>query len=240
VASYVFYGYWSYKFLGLLMFSTTLDYFLGIWIYRQKSQTNKKRLVVLSVLVNLGILGFFKYFNFFADNFYTLNNLINQDSSRSFFLEIVLPVGISFYTFQSMSYTLDVYYGSTKPHYDYLSFATYVAFFPQLVAGPIVRHSDLVYQLEDPKRGIFESTNFSKGVNLFVFGLSKKMLLADRLAEAVDPALNSLTFLSTAESWLVAIGYTLQLYFDFSGYSDMAIGLGKMMNFDYPINFNSP
>jgi len=239
-ASYFFYGYWNYKFVALIFASTALDFMLGLKIHDAKTQEAKKRLVILSVIVNLGILGFFKYFNFFIDNFYELTSLITQDSSRSFYLNIILPVGISFYTFQSMSYTIDIYFGTTKPHRDFFAFAAYVALFPQLVAGPIVRHSDLVYQLEDPAKAKFDPENFAKGLMLFTLGLAKKMILADRLAEAVDPALTNVAFLSTAEAWLCAVGYTLQLYFDFSGYSDMAIGLGSMMNFWFPQNFNSP
>ncbi len=240
LASYVFYGYWNYKFVGLLLFSTTLDFYLGLAIHNSTIQQRRKKLMILSVISNLGILGFFKYSNFFIDNFYELNSLLANDSSRTFFLEIILPVGISFYTFQSLSYTIDVYYKKTQPHRDFVTFATYVALFPQLVAGPIIRHSDLVYQLEDPTRGSYNSDNFSKGILLFVIGLSKKMLIADLLANAIDPALSRVDTLSTLESWLCSVGYTLQLYFDFSGYSDMAIGLGTMMNLHFPQNFNSP
>ncbi len=240
LSSYFFYGYWNYKFVALLLLSTTLDFYLGLAIYNAKTDLRRKRLLILSVITNLGILGFFKYFNFFVDNFYELSSLITNDTQRTFFLEIVLPVGISFYTFQSMSYTIDVYYRHTEPHRDFFAFAAYVALFPQLVAGPIVRHSDLVYQLEDPKKGFFNAENFSKGIILFVIGLSKKIILADLLAAAVDPALVGLQNLSTLEAWLCTVGYTLQLYFDFSGYSDMAIGLGLMMNYEFPRNFNSP
>lgn len=240
ISSYFFYGYWNYKFVSLLLLSTTLDFYLGLAIHNAKTELLRKRLLILSVITNLGILGFFKYFNFFVDNFYELSSLITNDSRRTFFLDIVLPVGISFYTFQSMSYTIDIYYRHTEPHRDFFAFAAYVALFPQLVAGPIVRHSDLVYQLEDPKKGFFNAENFSKGIILFIVGLSKKIILADLLAAAVDPALVGLQNLSTLEAWLCTAGYTLQLYFDFSGYSDMAIGLGLMMNYDFPRNFNSP
>ncbi|MBP7652151.1 MBOAT family protein [Candidatus Dependentiae bacterium] len=240
ISSYFFYGWWNYKFLSLLLLSTSLDYYLGLLIYNTQSEQKRKKLLILSVITNLGILGFFKYFNFFVENFYTLSSLINNESSRTFFLEIVLPVGISFYTFQSMSYTIDVYYKKTQPHRDFMAFASYVALFPQLVAGPIIRHSDLVYQLEDASRGKWNGNNFARGLFFFVIGLSKKIIIADHLAGAIDPALDNLDAVSTLESWLCALGYTFQIYFDFSGYSDMAIGLGWMMNFHFITNFNSP
>lgn len=240
LSSYIFYGYWNYKFVLLLIISTTLDYYLGIAIFNSKDSIRRKQLLLVSIITNLGILGFFKYFNFFVDSFYDLSSLIGNESQRTFFLEVVLPVGISFYTFQSLSYTIDVYYNKTKPHYDYFAFAAYIALFPQLVAGPIIRHSDLVYQLEDTKRGFFNAENFAKGIVLFIIGLSKKVILADFLAATIDPALVGLQNLSTIEAWLCTFGYTLQLYFDFSGYSDMAIGLGLMLNLVFPWNFNSP
>ncbi len=240
LSSYVFYGYWNYKFVALLIFTTIVDYNIGLIIHEKQDPIVRKRLLQLSIAINLGILGFFKYFNFFIDSFYSVTNLISSEPSRAFFLEIVLPVGISFYTFQSMSYIIDIYYKKTEPHRDFFAFAAYVALFPQLVAGPIIRHSDLVYQLEDPTRGKFNWHNFSEGLHFFVIGLSKKIILADRIALAIDPALLNMNNLSTPEAWLCALGYTAQLYFDFSGYSDMAIGLGKMMNFQFPQNFNSP
>ena len=240
ISSYIFYGYWNYKFVALLILTTSIDYNIGRILFKTIDQTKRKRLLLASLVSNLTILGFFKYFNFFIDSFYSITNLISSDPSRMFFLEIVLPVGISFYTFQSLSYTMDIYFRKSEPHNDFIAYASYVALFPQLVAGPIVRHSDLVYQLEDPSRGTFNWNNFSQGIHLFVIGLSKKIILADRLALAVDPALLNLSSLSTVEAWLCALGYTAQLYFDFSGYSDMAVGLGKMMNFDFPQNFNSP
>lgn len=240
IASYIFYGYWNYKFVALLLLTTVIDFYIGLAISKLEDPVKRKRLLQFSLAVNLSILGFFKYFNFFIGSFYSLTSMMSSDPSRQFFLEIVLPVGISFYTFQSMSYIIDIYYKRTKPHTDFAAFAAYVALFPQLIAGPIVRHSDLVYQLEDPSRGTFDWNNFAQGIHLFCVGLCKKILLADRIALAIDPALLNFSSLSTPEAWLCALGYTAQLYFDFSGYSDMAIGLGRMMNFEFPQNFNSP
>lgn len=240
ISSYIFYGYWNYKFVALLFGTTVMDFVVGLKLSELKNPVHRKRLITLSVCTNLSVLGFFKYFNFFADSFHSLTNLITNDPSRIFFLEIILPIGISFYTFQSLSYTIDVYRKKAEPHRDFAAFAAYVAFFPQLVAGPIVRHSDLVHQMEDPSRGIFNWSNFAQGIHFFSVGLCKKILLADRIALAIDPALINFSALSTPEAWLCALGYTAQLYFDFSGYSDMAVGLGKMMNFEFPQNFNSP
>lgn len=240
ISSYIFYGYWNYKFVSLLILTTVVDYYIGLALHERKDPKKRKKLLQFSIVLNLSILGFFKYFNFFVDSFYDITSLISNDASRTFFLEIVLPVGISFYTFQSMSYIIDIYFHKTEPHRDFAAFAAYVALFPQLIAGPIIRHSDLVYQLEDPSRGKFNWNNFAQGIHLFVVGLSKKIILADRIALAIDPALLNLSNLSTPEAWLCILGYTAQLYFDFSGYSDMAVGLGRMMNFQFPQNFNSP
>ena len=240
ISSYIFYGYWNYKFIGLILLTTIIDFNIGLALSRFDNPLTRKRLMQLSIVTNLTILGFFKYFNFFVDSFYEVTSLLGSTSSREFFLEIVLPVGISFYTFQSMSYIIDVYYKKTEPHRDFVSYATYIALFPPLIAGPIIRHNNLVHQLEDPTRGKFNWNNFAQGIHLFVIGLSKKIIFADRIGMAIDPALLNMSNLSTPEAWLCALGYTAQLYFDFSGYSDMAIGLGKMMNFDFPQNFNSP
>jgi len=240
LASYFFYGYWNYKFIPLLLLSTSLDFYLGLKMADTEDPRRRKQLLLLTLVSNLGLLGYFKYAVFFTDNFFVLTSLINSDWRKSFTLDIVLPVGISFYTFQSMSYTIDIYLRQTKPHRDFVAFATYVALYPQLIAGPIVRHSELVFQLENPSRFRFDAKAFALGLVLFTLGLAKKVILADRLAAAVDPALLNLSLLSTAEAWLSILGYTLQIYFDFSGYSDMAIGLGSMLGFSFPKNFDSP
>ncbi|MBU6154682.1 MAG: MBOAT family protein [Bdellovibrionales bacterium] len=239
-SSYVFYGFWNYKFIALLLFSTLVDFLLGIRIHETKDQSAKKRLLWISIIINLGVLGYFKYCNFFVESALGLARWLNFPPGSSFHLDVVLPIGISFYTFISLSYTIDVYLGRCKPHRDLLAYAGFVAFFPHLVAGPLIRHDELVHQLEDPEKGRFNPSSFAEGIQLFVIGLSKKILIADRLADGVNPVLKVLPYLSTLEAWLCAIGYSFQLYFDFSGYSDMAVGLAKMMNVRFPQNFNSP
>lgn len=235
LSSYFFYGFWNYKFIPLLLASTFIDFYVGKRLHHTKGAAKRKSLLLISLFTNLGLLGFFKYFNFFTSSVYAI---AGWESFQTW--DIVLPVGISFYTFQSMSYTIDVYRKKTGPYEDFTSFAAYVSLFPQLVAGPIIRHNDLVYQLQDPNTYKFDSEQFSKGIILFVIGLSKKVLIADRIGHTVDTILPNLEYLTGLESWLCLVGYTVQLYFDFSGYSDMAIGLGKMMNLNFPINFNSP
>jgi alginate O-acetyltransferase complex protein AlgI len=240
VSSSLFYGFWNYKFVALLLFSTAVDFILGIQIHEAKNPRHRKLLLILSIVVNLGVLGFFKYFNFFMDNFYGVAHWFSPTLERHFVLDVVLPIGISFYTFISLSYTIDVYLKRALPHRDFFAYAGFVSFFPHLVAGPLIRHDELVFQLEDPKRGRFNATNFSHGILFFVMGLCKKILIADRLADGVNPVLETLPMLSSLEAWLCAFGYAFQLYFDFSGYSDMAVGLAKMMNIQFPQNFRSP
>src|SRR5690606_8782814 len=199
----------------------------------------KKFLLTISVGLNLGLLFFFKYLNFAISNINIVlmglgfGEIEHVDS-------IVLPVVISFYTFQSMSYTIDLYRNHSKPYKNFLSFATYVSFFPQLIAGPIIRHSELVEQLQDAVKKKFDNVYFQQGIFVFVLGLSKKVLLADRIAMGIDPVISMIGQATTLEAWACALGYTLQLYFDFSGYSDMAIGLGLMFGLRFPPNFNSP
>lgn len=203
-------------------------------------QAKRKILLLFSVTTNLSILGFFKYYNFFVESTHQLLETLGFPQGDPYFLNVVLPVGISFYTFQSLSYTIDLYYNKTKAHKNLLSFAAYVALFPQLIAGPIVRHNELVPQLDDVPKSRFSIDNFAVGISFFCIGLAKKVLLADRIAYAIDPAIMNVEHLSLIEGWLCALGYTLQIYFDFSGYSDMAVGLGWMFNLRLPQNFNSP
>ncbi len=238
-SSYFFYGYWNYKFIPLLIFSTFLDFFIGNKLASEQSQKKRKILLYFSILSNLGLLAFFKYYNFSAEsiNFIT-NQLLGTALFRTY--EIVLPVGISFYTFQSMSYTIDLYRKKSKAYNNFFAFAAYVSLFPQLIAGPIIRHSDLVTQLEESTRKKFSSSFFARGIYLFVLGLSKKVLIADRLSAGIDPVIAQISTATTLEAWACALGYTFQLYFDFSGYSDMAIGIGLMLGLKFPQNFNSP
>lgn len=239
LASFYFYGHWNYKFLPLLLFSTFIDFWVGRKLEETENPKKEKRLLLLSLFINLGVLGFFKYSNFFIDNINVLLTALGQSPWENL-PDIVLPVGISFYTFQSMSYTIDLYRSHSKAYKKILPFATYVAFFPQLIAGPIIRHTDLVDQLEEKAKRGFSVDFFKRGVVFFIIGLSKKILIADNIAKAIDPIIGMMDIATTTEAWMCALGYTLQLYFDFSGYSDMAIGLGLMFGLQFPQNFNSP
>lgn len=239
-SSVFFYAYWSTTYVFLLLFTVVLDFYIANRIYYAKNQKTRKALLLTSMIANLSILGFFKYYNFFADS---LNGLFTSMGMHPSFLptfNLILPIGISFYTFQSMSYVIDVYRRTSDAHAHLLEFAGYVTLFPHQISGPLVRHNTIVPQLEASSTYVFHSENFWKGCYFFVFGLAKKMLIADRVAAVVDPLVANMGQASNAEAILAMFGYTTQLYFDFSGYSDMAVGLGLMMNIQFPQNFNSP
>lgn len=234
-ASYVFYGWWRPDFVILMWVSTVIDYACGRRIERGRERGLRgKRWVALSLIVNLGLLGYFKYFNFGID---TLNQILAPygfvplDIAR-----VVLPVGISFYTFQTLSYTVDVYNGAAKTVRNFRDFMCYVAMFPQLVAGPIVRYNAIADQLHDREH---TADKFYRGVLCFQSGLAKKVLIADVLGGLVEQAFDG-RMLGVGDSWFASLAFTFQLYFDFSGYSDMAIGLGLMMGFRLPVNFDRP
>lgn len=236
VMSYAFYGWWDYRFCGLLLISTVIDYCMGRQIANTADRRIARRWLVLSMFSNLSMLGFFKYFDLGADTVNRLAGFLGADAPLVPLLHFILPVGISFYTFQTMSYSIDLYHKRAAVARDWWSFACYVALFPQLVAGPIVRYHELAEQL------VFRShtiDKMSRGTALFILGLAKKILLAD----AVAP-LTSFAFGAQApgfvDAWVGVLAYTMQIYFDFSGYSDMAVGLGLMLGFRFPINFNSP
>lgn len=238
-SSVAFYAYWSSAYVLLLLFTVVLDFYIAKAIFYAESQLQRKALLISSVVVNLSILGFFKYYNFFADS---LNASVTAFGGSSLLpsLQLVLPIGISFYTFQSMSYVIDVYRRTSDAHGHLLEFAGYVTLFPHQISGPLVRHNHIVPQLESSKTYFFQAENFWRGCYFFIFGLSKKMLLADRIAAVVDPLVNNMASASNLEAIMAMLGYTMQLYFDFSGYSDMAVGLGLMMNIQFPKNFDSP
>lgn len=240
-SSVFFYAYWSKTYVFLLLFTVILDFYLAQTIYRAQTERRRKLLLIVSVVANLSVLGFFKYYDFFAGS---VNGLLSETGSAGEgplpLFHLVLPIAISFYTFQSMSYVIDVYRRTSQAHGNLLEFAGYVTLFPHQIAGPLVRHNVIVPQLEDAKTYIFNAENFWRGCYFFIFGLSKKMLIADPLAAVVDPLVANMAYASNLEAWLAMVGYTMQLYFDFSGYSDMAVGLGLMMNIKFPANFNSP
>ena len=228
LASLFFYGWGEPKLLWLMVFTIAVFYLCGLAIGR--SETHKKAWLILSIAVGVGLLGLFKYADFFITS-------LNAATGLSLpLLKLALPVGISFYTFQCLSYTVDVYRGAVPPQKNPISFGAYVALFPQLIAGPIVRYADVARELEERTHSW---ENVGLGLRRFVIGLSKKVILADNLAmlaklcrESAEP--------SVAFTWVYAIAFTLNIYFDFSGYSDMAIGLGQIFGFHFPENFNYP
>ena len=235
--SYFFYGWWDWRFLGLIVISTLVDYTVGLFLERTREQKSRTQLLVLSMVVNLGFLAFFKYFNFFIESFAEMLVSTGLNPSIST-LNIVLPVGISFYTFQSMSYTIDVYYRKIQVEPNFIRFATFISFFPQLVAGPIVRASDFLPQFQTDKK--FEWDRFNAGVSQVLWGFFKKVAVADSLAPFVDQCFADPGAYSSIHLTIGVIFYSFQIYCDFSGYSDIAIGLARILGFDFPRNFRTP
>ena len=236
-ASYFFYGYWDWRFLALILFSTIVDYYAGIGIENAKSVKLKKRFLFLSIGVNIGLLAFFKYFNFFIDSFIEAFNIAGG-SFDPWSLKIILPVGISFYTFQTLSYSIDIYKGKLKPTKDFIGFAAFVSFFPQLVAGPIERASNLLPQFFKERK--FDYQNASNGLTLMIYGFFKKVVIADRLAPYVNNVFDNYTEYNTPTLIIAAVFFSIQIYCDFSGYSLIARGISKMFGFDLMVNFNRP
>lgn len=237
VASYVFYGAWSWKFLSLIAISTVVDYAVGLMLHRAKDRKARRWLLALSCAVNLGILGYFKYCNFFVDSLVDL--LAGLGLSVHYVpLSIVLPVGISFYTFQTMSYTIDVYRRNLAPTRNFLDFALYVAFFPQLVAGPIERATALLPQVVNRRQVTWD--RLVQGGWLVLLGFFKKLVIADNLAPVVDRVFGSGDQVGGLECLLAIYAFAYQIYCDFSGYSDIARGLAKWMGFDLMVNFEMP
>ena len=236
IASLIFYGWGEPKYIVVMVFSILINYISGILIDRFR-RNDKHRLIkpmlIVAIIGNVGILGFFKYTDFLIEN-------INSIAMTSMdMLELALPIGISFYTFQAMSYVIDVYRGKVEVQKSIIKFGTYITLFPQLIAGPIVRYITIEKQLTDRKVDIDQ---IATGVRRFILGLGKKVLLANQIGilweQASDMA--EVGSLSPSMAWLGALAFTFQIYFDFSGYSDMAIGLGKMLGFDFDENFNYP
>ncbi|MGB0981439.1 MAG: MBOAT family O-acyltransferase [Winogradskyella sp.] len=237
-ASYLFYGWWDYRFLSLILLSTIVDYAIGISIYNSKKTNIKKWLLLLSVVFNLGVLGFFKYYNFFVDSWVELASAIGYEITSLWTLNIILPVGISFYTFQTMSYTIDIYRKNLEPTKNFISFASFVSFFPQLVAGPIERATHLLPQIL--KKREFNYQQSVDGLRLIIWGLFKKVVIADSLAPLVNDIFANYQDCSGATLWLGAIYFAFQIYCDFSGYSDIAIGISKLFGFELMSNFKFP
>src|SRR5437763_4134918 len=233
-ASYVFYMWWDPRFIVLILTSTVVDYFLGIFLERAAGY-RKKLLLVVSLVVNLGILGFFKYYDFFAGSLAALLHV----SESSLVLRIILPVGVSFYTFASLSYTIDVYWGKMKAVRNLIDYAFFIAFFPHLIAGPIIRARQFISQIQFWQRPT--TIMVQSGIILVLSGLIKKMVFADRFAAVSDTYFNHP---SAHPGWLAAwsgcIAFSMQVFFDFSGYTDIARGCAKLLGFEFPLNFARP
>ena len=235
LASYIFYGWWDWRFLSLIIFSTVVDYLVGQ--KQELKRNNQKILLWTSILVNLGFLGFFKYYNFFLENFVDAFSLFGMQINANS-LNIILPVGISFYTFQTLSYTIDVYKKKLKPTQDFIAFSAFVCFFPQLVAGPIERATNLLPQFY--KKRTFEYHKSVDGMRQILWGLFKKVVIADNCAEFANQIFNNSADMNGSTLVLGAIFFTFQIYGDFSGYSDIAIGTSRLLGFDLKQNFATP
>ncbi|MDC1515520.1 MBOAT family protein [Polaribacter sp.] len=237
LASYVFYGWWDWRFLSLILFSTLVDYTIGIKLKSEKNQTKRKILLWTSIFVNLGFLGFFKYANFFLDNFTAAFSFFGSEIATHS-LDIILPVGISFYTFQTLSYTIDVYKQKLEPTNDFIVFSAFVSFFPQLVAGPIERATNLLPQFY--KKRTFELSKAVDGMRQILWGLFKKIVIADSCAELANQIFNNSAEMNGSTLVLGALFFTFQIYGDFSGYSDIAIGTSRLFGFNLMQNFKFP
>ena len=235
LGSYVFYGWWEPWFAGLMLFTTVMDFMWGKVITRPGATPVQRKLAVLAcVATNLSFLGFFKYYMFAAE---TLNQLLAAVGARQFHvLQVILPIGISFYTFHSLTYVLDLYRGHATPAKSFSGFSAFVALFPDLVAGPIIRYKTLAEQLAQRDHTV---ARFASGIAIFSVGFAKKILLANPCGQVADAVFNAAQP-GALEAWVGALAYAFQIYFDFCGYSDMAVGLGRMLGFEFLKNFDAP
>ncbi len=236
-ASYFFYGWWDWRFLGLIVFSSFVDFFVGLLLNKEENPWKRKLWLWISISVNIGFLGFFKYYNFFAESFSEAFTLLGApiEASR---LSIVLPVGISFYTFQTLSYSIDVYRRKLEPTKDIISFFAFVSFFPQLVAGPIERATNLLPQFY--KKRSFDYDKATDGLRQILWGLVKKVVIADNCAPLVNQIFENADTTSASNLLLGAVLFSFQIYGDFSGYSDIAIGTSRLFGFNLKKNFAYP
>ena len=234
IASLYFYSYFNKSYLILILVSILVNYFIGTELNMKTNNViRRKVLLMFGILFNLGALGYFKYYDFFIEN-------INYIFKTNFnLLHIILPLGISFFTFQQLSYVIDNYHRKSL-NYDFLSYCLFVTFFPQLIAGPIVLPAEMLPQFENEENKKVNWENMNRGLYMFSIGLAKKVIIADTIAHFANAGFDMMKSLNFAEAWLTSVSYTLQLYFDFSGYCDMAMGIGMMFNIVLPINFNSP
>ena len=235
IASIFFYAWGAPTFVFILLLSTLIDFYLVRSMNKAIDKQRKKTLLVLSLALNLGLLAYFKYANFFIEN---IQDLLSVFGGGGFsWIEIILPIGISFYTFQTLTYSIDIYRGKAEPLERPTDYILYIMMFPQLIAGPIVRYNQIADQITGRLENYGDKLH---GFFRFNLGLAKKVLIANTIAATIDPLFANIELLDTGTAWMVIIAYSFQIYFDFSGYSDMAIGLGKMMGFKFPENFNSP
>ncbi|MGE0567826.1 MAG: MBOAT family protein [Bacteroidia bacterium] len=238
ISSIVFYSWGAPKFIFAILITTTIDFFLARLIYYSNTSFKRKIALTFSIVMNVGFLFYFKYCNFFIEN---LNNILSAFNLNGLpVLNVVLPIGISFYTFESITYLVDIYRRIHKPLNNFWDYQLYILFFPKLIAGPITRYHEIADQITERfNSDVFQNIIF--GFSRFCLGLAKKVLLANTIGEYADFAFNDNSiYTNSSLAWMASIAYTLQIYFDFSGYSDMAIGLGKMFGFDLPENFNFP
>ncbi len=237
VVSCIFYGYWDWRFLALLGGSTVVDYTLARWIDATEEPRARKRLVTASILMNLGVLGLFKYFNFFADSAVALLDTLGFSSTWTP-IRVILPVGVSFYTFQALSYTIEVYRKNLKATRSFVEFAVYVTFFPQLVAGPIERSTHLLPQVQTPR--VVRLPEVNAGLSLILWGFFKKLVIADNVARVANEVFDHHRSYEGLDLVLGVLAFTLQIYCDFSAYTDIARGLAKLLGFDLMLNFRIP
>ena len=233
IASLFFYSWWKIEYLPIIIASVIFNYYLGKSIAQSKNSLLRKNLLIVGVLCNVSTIAYFKYADFFIEN---VNLAFSADLAL---LHLALPLGISFFTFQQIAYLVDSYKGATS-EYDFVNYGVFVTFFPQLIAGPIVHHEEMMPQFKDKASFHVNYFNLSKGLFIFLMGLCKKVVVADTFSIIANLGYANTALLNNWESWVTSIAYSIQLYFDFSGYSDMAIGLGLMFNINIPLNFNSP
>lgn len=241
LASLFYYGWWEPVYVALILGSMVANFFIGIRLSSDVKRLRRWILLIVGIALNLSLLGYFKYYNFVLDTIISLLTLAGNNPNWTF-AEIFLPLGISFFTFQQMTYLVDAYRGETK-EYSFTDYALFVTFFPQLIAGPIVHHREMLPQFTERERYRFNKRDLAIGITIFTIGLTKKVLIADRMAEHATPVFTGAIVGSEfnwLDAWIGALTYTFQLYFDFSGYSDMAIGLGRMFGIRLPLNFHSP
>ena len=237
IASYIFYGYWDWRFIFLLFTLTVLNYIIGQHLWTSDRQNKKKLLLIASVAANLGILCFFKYFNFFVNSAASVLAAIGLHPNIPL-LQVILPIGISFYTFQTMTYTIDIYRDKLQPTKNFIDFALFVSFFPQLLAGPIERATNLLPQIASPRQ--ITTAQVLAGLNLILLGYFKKVAIADTLAPIADKIFASPELMTSGQLWTGVYAFTIQIYCDFSGYTDIARGVALILGFKIMENFNAP